>query len=184
MSQIKGIKIFKTKHFYDNRGYFAEIFKKKLLKKNFVFSCISYSKKNVLRGLHIQLKNPQGKFLTVIDGKIFDVIIDLRKKSRTFGKYFSTILDSKKKYSLYIPSGCAHGFFCLKKSTVYYCCTKYRDKKSEIGIKWNDKNLNIKWPKKNPIVSKKDKKNYSFRDFYNKLYKKKLSITQGNNGPF
>lgn len=85
--------------------------KKKPLKKNFVFSCISYSKKNVLRGLHIQLKNPQAKFLTVIDGKIFDVIIDLRKKSRTFGKYFSTILDSKKNIHYIYPQGVLMDFF-------------------------------------------------------------------------
>jgi len=102
MNKIKGLKIFKTKHFYDNRGYFVEIFKKKLLKKNLIFGCISHSKKNVLRGIHLQLNNPQGKFLTVIEGKIFDVVIDLRKNSKTFGEYFSIILDSKNKNSIYI----------------------------------------------------------------------------------
>lgn len=165
MIDIRGLKIFKSKHFYDSRGYFVEIFKKKLLKKNLIFSCISHSKKNVLRGLHLQLKNPQGKFLTVIDGKIFDVVVDLRKNSKNFGKYFSIILDSKNKNSLYIPEGCAHGFVCLKKSTVYYFCTKYRDKKSEIGIKWNDKSLNIKWPVNKPILSKKDKQNILFNEY-------------------
>lgn len=165
MNKIKGLKIFKTKHFYDNRGYFVEIFKKKLLKKNLIFGCISHSKKNVLRGIHLQLNNPQGKFLTVIEGKIFDVVIDLRKNSKTFGEYFSIILDSKNKNSIYIPEGCGHGFLCLKKSTVYYFCTQYRDKKSEIGIKWNDKSFNINWPVKKPILSKKDKQNLDFNEY-------------------
>jgi len=165
MNKIKGLKVFKTKHFYDKRGYFVEIFKKKFLKKNFIFSCISHSKKNVLRGLHLQLKNPQGKFLTVIEGKIFDVVVDLRRNSKTFGRYFSIILESKDKKSLYIPEGFAHGFLCLKKSIVCYFCTKYRDKKSEIGIIWNDKNLNINWPVKKPILSKKDEKNLTLEEY-------------------
>jgi len=165
MNKIKGLKVFKTKHFYDKRGYFVEIFKKKFLKKNFIFSCISHSKKNVLRGLHLQLKNPQGKFLTVIEGKIFDVVVDLRRNSKTFGRYFSIILESKDKKSLYIPEGFAHGFLCLKKSIVCYFFVLYRDKKSEIGIIWNDKNLNINWPVKKPILSKKDEKNLTLEEY-------------------
>lgn len=166
MKLIKDLKIFKKKRFFDKRGYFEEVFIKKLVKKNFVFSCISLSKKNVLRGLHLQVKDLQGKFLTVVKGKIFDVVIDLRKNSETFGQYFSIILDTKKKSSIYIPEGCAHGFCSLEEdSIVYYLCTKYRNKKSEIGIKWNDNDLNIKWPIKKPIISLKDKQNISFKEF-------------------
>jgi dTDP-4-dehydrorhamnose 3,5-epimerase len=88
--KIKGIKIFKSKMFLDNRGYFQEIYKKNKVKnKELIFHCLSNSKKNVLRGLHLQTKNPQGKFLTVLKGKIFDVLVDLRKNSKNFVKYFS-----------------------------------------------------------------------------------------------
>jgi dTDP-4-dehydrorhamnose 3,5-epimerase len=164
-----GIKIFKAKVFKDNRGLFREVYKKKFIKnKSLIFDCLSISKKNVLRGLHIQKKNSQAKFLTVIKGEIFDVAIDLRKKSKTFGKYFSINLSSKNYCSIYIPQGFAHGFCCLdEENIVYYCNSNYRDKKNEIGIVWNDPDINIKWPIKNPILSKKDKKNLLLKEYYN-----------------
>ena len=91
--KIKGIKIFRSKKIFDNRGYFQEIYKKNKVNNNeLIFDCLSNSKKNVLRGLHLQTKNPQGKFLTVLKGKIFDVLVDLRKNSKTFGKHFSIYL--------------------------------------------------------------------------------------------
>ena len=165
---IKGIKIFKSKIFYDNRGYFKEVYKKKLLaNKELIFDCVSVSKKNVLRGLHLQIKNSQAKFVTVIKGKIFDVAVDLRKNSNTFGKYFSIILSDKGTYStIYIPEGFAHGFCGLEKENiVYYGCSNYREKKHEIGIVWNDKDLKIKWPIKKPILSKKDLNNILFEEY-------------------
>lgn len=165
---IKGIKIFKSKIFYDNRGYFKEVYKKKLLaNKELIFDCVSVSKKNVLRGLHLQIKNSQAKFVTVIKGKIFDVAVDLRKNSNTFGKYFSIILSDKGTYStIYIPEGFAHGFCGLEKENiVYYGCSNYREKKHEIGIVWNDKDLKIKWPIKEPILSKKDLNNILFEEY-------------------
>ena len=114
-----GIKIFKTEIFKDKRGFFREIYKKNLIKNaNFIFDCLSISKKNVLRGLHIQTKNSQAKFLTVIRGEIFDVAVDLRKKSKTFGRYFSINLSSKNYCSIYIPEGFAHGFCCLDKENI------------------------------------------------------------------
>jgi dTDP-4-dehydrorhamnose 3,5-epimerase len=98
-----GIKIFKSQVFKDNRGSFREVYKKKFIKnKDLIFDCLSISKKNDLRGLHIQTKNSQAKFLTVIKGEIFDVAVDLRKKSKTFGKYFSITLSSKNYCSIYI----------------------------------------------------------------------------------
>ena len=169
-----GIKIFRNKIFKDYRGSFGEIYKKKFIKKkNFIFNVSSSSKKKVLRGLHIQTKNPQAKFLTVIKGRIFDVALDLRKNSKTFGKYYSTTLSSKKYFSsIYIPEGFAHGFCCLdKENIVYYLTTNYRIKKNEIGIIWNDKDINIRWPIKNPIISNKDKKNLKFKEYINRFIK-------------
>ena len=155
---IKGLKKIKTKVFYDKRGFFKEIFKDKLIKKKFIFDVMSYSRKNVLRGLHIQLKAPQAKIVTVTSGKIMDVAVDLRKNSVTFGKYFSVIMSEKSNFSFYIPEGFAHGFLCLSKNcTVNYKCSEYREAKSEATLSWNDKSIAIKWPIKKPILSVKDK---------------------------
>ena len=165
-TRFKGLIIYNGKNFKDKRGFFREVFKKKEIKKDLPFLCLSYSKKNVLRGLHIQTKNSQGKFISVIKGKIFDVAVDLRKNSPTYGKYFSIILSSKNCKSLYIPPNFAHGFLSLdKENYVLYSNTKYRSKKYETGLKWNDKNLKIRWPIKKPILSLKDKKNHEFKNF-------------------
>jgi len=116
--------------------------------------------------LHLQKKKSKGKFVTVIKDKIFDVAVDLRKNSKTFGKKYSIILSDKNAKSIFIPAGFAHGFCTLdKENFVIYSCTNYRDKLSEIGIKYNDKILDIKWPVKNPIISIKDKKNISYSEF-------------------
>ena len=108
--------------------------------------------------------------MSVIKGKIFDVIVDLRKNSKTYGKSLSNIISEKNSKSIFIPPGFAHGFCALSKENyVIYSCTKYREKNSEIGIKFNDDDLEIKWPVKKPIISKKDKKNISFKDFTKKI---------------
>jgi dTDP-4-dehydrorhamnose 3,5-epimerase len=169
-TKIPGLKILKSKNFYDTRGYFRETFKKKLLKKNFIFGCLSKSKKNVLRGLHLQTKFSQSKFITVLKGKIFDVIVDLRKNSKTFGKSFSITLSAENPKSIIVPRGCAHGFLSLdNENIIYYLCDNYRSKKHEIGIDWRDKDLNIKWPIKKPKISNKDKNNLSFKMYKNKF---------------
>ena len=127
---------------------------------------MSYSKQYVVRGLHIQTKNSQGKFVTVIKGKIFDVAIDLRKNSKTFGKVYSCILSEKNTKSIFIPEGFAHGFQGLEKENyIIYSCTKYREKNSEVTIDIWDKDLNIKWPIKKKIVSKKDRKGITFQKY-------------------
>ena len=165
-TKFKGLLIYKNKSFNDNRGYFRELFLEKNFKTKFPFDAMSFSKKNVLRGLHLQRKNPQVKLITVLNGKIFDVCVDCRKKSKTFGKYFSIILSEKSNKSLLIPAGFAHGFYTLTdKTIIHYKCSKYRHAKSEIGILWKDKDLKIKWPAKKFIISKKDKKNISFTEF-------------------
>ena len=165
-TKFKDLIVIENKSFKDNRGYFKELLKENKIKKNFLFSVMSYSKKNVIRGLHLQKKKSQGKFVTVIKGKVYDVALDLRKKSKTYGKHFSIILSEKNSKSIYIPPGFAHGFCGLEKENyIIYNCTNYRHKKSEVGIKYNDKKLNIKWPVKKPILSNKDKKNLTFIEF-------------------
>ena len=171
-TKFKDLIIIENKSFKDNRGYFKELLKENKIKKKFLFSVMSYSKKNVIRGLHLQRKKSQGKFVTVIKGKIYDVALDLRKRSKTYGKHFSIILSEKNLKSIYIPPGFAHGFCGLEKENyIIYNCTNYRHKKSEIGIKYNDKKLNIKWPTSKPILSNKDKKNITFKEFKNKYNK-------------
>ena len=157
-TSIKDLVLVKTKIHKDSRGFLKEISKKNVIKKNFIFDLMSSSNKNVLRGLHIQTTKPQAKLITVSYGKIFDVAVDLRKKSKTFGKYFSIIMSNKSDFSLYIPEGFAHGFICLSKTCIInYKCNKYRDAKSETTLKWDDSHLKIKWPVKKPILSIKDK---------------------------
>ena len=166
---FEGLKIIQSEVYKDYRGFFKEDYKKTFFKnKNFIFGCTSSSKKNVLRGMHLQTKFAQEKYVSVLKGSILDVVVDLRKKSKTFGKYFNITLSDKNAKSLFIPAGFAHGFLGLRKENIiYYHCTNYRSAKHEVGILWDDKDLNIKWPIKKPIVSKKDKKNFSFKEFKN-----------------
>ena len=153
----------------DYRGYLKELLKEKNIRKKFVFSILSFSKKNVVRGLHIQTKESQGKYVSVLKGKIFDVAVDLRKNSKTFGKYYSCILSESNSKSVYIPPGFAHGFLTLgKENYVLYSCTQYRNSKFEKSIRFDDKNLKIKWPSVNPIISNKDRKAMSFTEYKNK----------------
>ncbi len=169
-TKFKGLLVIKNKSFKDKRGYFRELLRENNLKKKFPFLVMSLSKKNVVRGLHLQRKKPQGKYITVLKGEIFDVALDLRKNSKTFGKYFSIYLSEKNSTSIYIPPGFAHGFCGMdKENYMIYSCTNYRDEKSEIGIKFDDHDININWPLKKPILSKKDKKNLSFKE-YKKIY--------------
>jgi len=164
-TKFKDLLIYQKDTFKDNRGYFRELYIQKNFKTKFPFDVMSFSKKNVLRGLHIQLKNPQAKLITVLKGEIYDVCVDCRIRSKTFGKYFSINLSENKNTSLYIPAGFAHGFVSLTQNVIlHYKCSRYRDVKSETGIIWNDPVLKIKWPTTNPIISLKDKNNLHFED--------------------
>ena len=165
-TRFKDLLIYEKKIHKDSRGYLKELFRQNHFKEKFSFDFMSFSKKNVLRGLHLQLQNPQSKLITVLMGKIFDVCLDCRQNSKTYGKFFTTILSEKDNKSILIPKGFAHGFCSLEENViVHYKCSEYRHKESEIGILWNDKNLNIKWPVKSPTISKKDKQNLSFQEF-------------------
>ena len=160
--KLPGPCFIEPKIFHDKRGFLYESWNKfeylkKKLKINIVQVINTHSKKNVLRGLHIQYPNLQGKLISVLNGKIFDVIVDVRKNSPTFGKSCKVIIDSKKKKMLWIPEGFAHGYLVLTKyaDVVYYCTCKYYPK-NQNEIIWNDPFFNIKWPIKKPILSKKD----------------------------
>ena len=164
-TKIKDLLVFESKNFYDKRGLFRELALEKLIKKRFIFSVVSKSKRNVLRGLHMQKKFKQGKYVSVLKGKVLDVVVDCRKKSKTFGKHYKIILSEKNCKSIFIPPGFIHGFLGLEKENIInYMCTNYRNKNSEIGVKWDDVSLKINWNIKKPILSQKDKNNLNFED--------------------
>ena len=165
-TKFKDLLIIESQKYLDKRGEFREILVEKNIKIKFPFNVISKSKKNVIRGLHYQIKKPQGKFISVIKGEILDVALDLRKRSKTYGKTFSIKINDRSDFSIFIPENFAHGFLCLSKfCAIYYKCTNYRDPKSETTIKWNDPTLSINWSIKNPILSNKDRKGIFFKIF-------------------
>lgn len=158
---LAGLKIIEPDIFTDNRGYFSEVFQQKRYAElglpPFVQDNISRSKRHVIRGLHYQLPNPQGKLVWVSRGTVLDVIVDIRIHSETFGQWFSIQLDDQKGTQLYIPPGFAHGFCVLsEEADFYYKCTDFYSPGNEHGIAWNDKNLAIDWPIDHPILSRKD----------------------------
>tara|TARA_B110001452_G_C15022221_1_gene357287 strand:+ start:124 stop:657 length:534 start_codon:yes stop_codon:yes gene_type:complete len=167
-TQIKGLLVIKQKNNIDNRGSLRETYNKKLLNKKFVFEYCTTSKKNILRGFHFQTKFQQSKYVNVLKGKILDVVVDLRKNSQTFGKSFKIVLSQKNATSLFIPKGFAHAYFSYDaENIIYYKLDNFYKPKFEDGIIFNDKKLKIKWPKLKMIISKKDKKLRSLKDFIN-----------------
>jgi dTDP-4-dehydrorhamnose 3,5-epimerase len=169
---IKDLVVIKPKVFRDDRGYFFESFNRSKLDVlgndlEFVQDNQSLSQKDVLRGLHFQ--NPpyaQAKLVSVIQGSVLDVAVDIRKESPTYGKSFSIILDGIDKNQLFIPVGFAHGFKTLENNTIFfYKCTNYYNKESEGCLLWNDPDLNINWDIETPILSEKDKIGQLFDTF-------------------
>ncbi|MFA6170349.1 MAG: dTDP-4-dehydrorhamnose 3,5-epimerase [Candidatus Margulisiibacteriota bacterium] len=167
---LAGVVIIETKSFADDRGFFMESYHAQAFAENglivrFVQDNHSRSKKGVIRGLHYQLPpHPQGKLVSVMKGKIFDVAVDLRKSSETFGQWHGEILDPTKQ--LYIPEGFAHGFLALEDETdVVYKCTDFYDPACEKAIVWNDPGLKIKWPLEGltPGISAKDASSPAFK---------------------
>jgi dTDP-4-dehydrorhamnose 3,5-epimerase len=162
-TSIQDIYVIQPDIFEDNRGYFFEFYNKKTFQQigiapDFVQDNQSMSHKGVLRGLHFQIAPyEQGKLVRVIQGSVNDVVVDLRKDSSTFKKYFSTILSAENSLMLWIPPGFAHGFYTLEDNTIFtYKCTNYYNKEAERGIIWNDPELSINWGDANPMVSEKD----------------------------
>ena len=165
-TKINGLLVYESKIFHDKRGSVQETFKKNSINKNLYLSIISKSKKNVVRGLHLQVKKSQDKLVSVVKGKILDVVVDLRKNSSTFGKHFKIILSENKGKYLFVPQGFAHGYLGLaSENIVLYSCSNYRNAQYERCIQWNDKDLNIKWGVKNPILSKRDKNAQTLKKF-------------------
>ena len=163
---IPDVVLLEPKVFGDERGFFFESFNQKVFNDligreiTFVQDNHSRSVKNVLRGLHYQIEQPQGKLVRVIEGEIFDVAVDIRQTSPTFGKWVSATLSSKNKHQLWIPSGFAHGFLVLSDTAeVLYKATDYYSPANEKIILWSDSQISIDWPIKNftPITSDKDK---------------------------
>lgn len=162
---ISGLFEIKPKIFKDNRGYFLETWSQRDYENAginlpFVQDNQSSSEKGVLRGLHFQKKHPQGKLVRAIKGKIFDVAVDIRSNSSTFGKWHSVILSDDMQNQFYIPPGFAHGFLVLSETAVFsYKCTDFYFPDDEGGINWNDPSVNIEWPdiEKEYILSDKDK---------------------------
>ncbi len=158
--------------FEDERGYFFESYNKPLfaslgLTMDFVQDNQSFSVKGVLRGLHMQNEPfAQGKLVRVISGQVLDVAVDLRSDSPTFGQYQTFLLDARLANMAYIPEGFAHGFVALEDSIFSYKCTNVYNKAAESGIRWDDRDLNIDWGVKNPIVSEKDQELKLLRDVY------------------
>lgn len=169
---ISDLWVIKPKVFADARGYFFESYNKELfasngLNLNFVQDNQSLSHKGVLRGLHFQ--NPpyaQGKLVRVITGAVYDVAVDIRKNSPTYGKYFGAELSEENKLMMYIPEGFAHGFLTLRDNTIFsYKCTNVYNKASEDCIKWDDKNIGIKWNAESPLLSEKDLNGKEFASY-------------------
>ena len=171
-TQIQGLYEIQPKVFGDTRGYFFEVYSERDffdagLTMKFVQDNQSASTKGVLRGLHFQTQHPQGKLVRAVSGRVYDVAVDIRNGSPTFGRYYGVVLDSEKQNEFYIPQGFAHGFYVLSDSAVFaYKCTDFYDPKGEGGLMWNDPVINIDWqsvvPGLTPLLSEKDGKHPAF----------------------
>jgi len=159
---LDGMLILEPQIFEDERGYFMEThhnqrFQSADIDCTFVQDNLSFSKKNVLRGLHFQKTKPQAKLIQAVSGGIFDVGVDLRKGSPTFGKWFGVVLSEENKRQFFVPEGFAHGFCVLSQSAhVAYKCSDFYDPQDEGGLHWSDPDIAIDWPLKDPILSAKD----------------------------
>ncbi len=171
-TNLPGVIIVEPEVHQDNRGYFFESyhqrkFKGASLPLDFVQDNFSKSVQNTLRGLHAQIRKPQGKLIGVIEGEIFDVAVDIRKHSPAFGKWTSAVLSSENFKRMYVPPGFAHGFYVLSKiAVVEYKCTDFYDPAGEVTILWNDPDLAIAWPvkKQKPMLSEKDARGKKLSD--------------------
>ena len=159
---LEGLLILEPRIFGDNRGFFMETHHQERYRecgvdRIFVQDNLSFSVRGTLRGLHFQISKPQAKLVQALTGEIFDVAVDIRPNSPTFGKWFGINLSEQNKYQLFIPEGFAHGFCVLSESAHFsYKCSDYYDPQDENGILWSDPNLAIDWPISNPILSEKD----------------------------
>ena len=162
-TKLKDCVIIEPDVFGDERGFFLETYQLQRyadlagITAPFVQDNYSRSARDVLRGLHFQRSKPQGKLVSVVAGAVFDVAVDLRRESPTFGQWDGLILSEDNKKQLWVPPGFAHGFVVVSETAdLYYKCTDYYDPSDEVSILWNDRDLNISWPIRSPVLSKKD----------------------------
>ena len=182
---LRGCYVIEPKIFEDERGYFFESFNKKEFEEkigkkiNFVQDNQSFSKRGVIRALHMQKgEYTQAKLVRVIKGKILDIVVDVRKNSETFGKHFSIELSGKNKKQLFIPRGFLHGFSCLEDNTIVtYKCDNYYNKQAEVGVRYDDKSLGIDWGtfEEEILLSHKDRNLLNFSAFIKVIDKLKNS---------
>ena len=172
-SKLKGCVIIEPRVFGDDRGFFLETFQALRYEQEagidlpFVQDNHSRSAKNVLRGLHFQKTKPQGKLVRVVRGEVYDVAVDIRKGSATFGEWESVILSEDNKKQFWVPPGFAHGFVVLSATADFeYKCTDYYDPSDEGSILWSDPDLNIPWPISNPVLSTKDERAKRLSDLH------------------
>lgn len=172
-TKIADVKIIQPKVFGDTRGFFVETFEKKRYQEmlnidfDFVQDNHSRSTKGVLRGLHFQTQHAQGKLVRVVRGEVFDVAVDIRPKSPTFGKWEGIILSEENKTQFWIPPGLAHGFVVLSDIADFeYKCTDYYHPGVEGCVVWNDVDIGIEWPEKNPLLSEKDQQGKKLKELF------------------
>jgi dTDP-4-dehydrorhamnose 3,5-epimerase len=169
-TSIPGVILIEPDVFRDARGYFLETFNsakysKAGIPQTFVQDNQSVSLKNTLRGLHMQVRKPQGKLVRAVEGEIWDVAVDLRPDSATLGQWTAAILSGENFHQFYVPPGCAHGFCVLSESAqVQYKVTELYDPADEAGIAYNDPSINITWPITSPLLSERDRRNPSLGD--------------------
>jgi dTDP-4-dehydrorhamnose 3,5-epimerase len=169
-TELDGVLIIEPEVFNDARGHFLETYNQNRYREcgiisDFVQDNLSFSKKGTLRGLHYQYPKGQAKLVNVAHGKVYDVTVDIRKGSPSFGKWFATHLSEENKRQLFIPAGFAHGFYAVSDYAVFtYKCSDYYAPDCEGGVLWSDPDLSIDWPVKDPLISAKDAQNPLLKD--------------------
>lgn len=172
-TSIPEVKIIEAQVFGDERGFFMETFRASIMDeltggKPFVQDNHSKSSQGILRGLHYQMQQTQGKLVRVVQGAVFDVAVDMRKNSPTFGKWVGEVLSAENKKQLWVPEGFAHGFYVMTESAEFvYKCTDYYAPEFDRSLKWNDSEVGVEWPLvdgKQPLLSEKDENGKSFAE--------------------
>jgi dTDP-4-dehydrorhamnose 3,5-epimerase len=161
---IEGLLIIEPRVFGDARGFFMELWNEQRYRDaglhcRFVQDNVSSSRRGALRGLHFQNPKPQGKLVWVMEGEVFDVAVDLRRSSPTFGRWHGVNLSAQNRFQFFVPPGFAHGFAVLSESALFaYKCTEFYSPKDEMTLLWNDSDIGVEWPVNEPVLSEKDKK--------------------------
>lgn len=177
-TDLAGVVLIELPVFSDSRGYFMETWSRDRYTEigpagSFVQDNVSFSVKGVLRGLHYQHPRGQGKLVQVLSGEVFDVAVDIRPDSPSFGRWAGQVLSDRNRLQAYIPAGFAHGFCVLSDSALFaYKCTDFYDPKSEGGVLWNDPDIGIRWPVEKPLISDKDARHPRLKDISSSILPK------------